>query len=153
MRLARPKEPMALKMAKGRKHLTVQEMSDALASEIYCAEGDIAAPEWLEGDALGIFEREADYMRRVNAVSPKPIYGRTDVEALVLMSMSYAKYVDYADREKRAKLADRPKINAMKNKEASTYERFLRLLKLDPSSRVDFGRGGDADGGEDLSDI
>jgi hypothetical protein len=27
----------------------------------------------------------------------------------------------------------------MKNKEAAVHERYLRLLKLDPSSRVDFG--------------
>ena len=87
-------------------------------------------------------------MRRVNEAAGVAVYGDTDIEALVTMITSHFQYLYYLKREKDSRdLADKQRYNSMKNKEAATHERFMKLLKLDPSSRVDFGgtSGDDAD--------
>lgn len=148
--MARPRDPTALKVARGKAHMTKSEIEEGLSREIYAANGEIAAPDWLQGEAREIFDREAAYMRRVNVAAGVAIYGETDVEGLVTMVTSYVRFNDYRKREEKAReLESKQKYNSMKNKEAATYERFRRLLKLDPSSRVDFaGLKGGADGGQ-----
>ena len=86
----------------------------------------------------------------MNVAAGVAIYGETDVEGLVTMVTSYVRFNEYRKREEKAReLESKQKYNSMKNKEAATYERFRRLLKLDPSSRVDFaGLKGGADGGQ-----
>ena len=79
--MARPKEPMALKIAKGKKHLTVKEKSE-VEREVYAADGKIEPPPWLKGRALEHFNGKAAYMRAVNSLANRNVYGSVDVEAL-----------------------------------------------------------------------
>jgi hypothetical protein len=118
-------------------------------SEIYASSGDIVPPDHLtDPDMLAMFRKEAAYMERVNKAAGVAIYGDTDIEALATLVLSHFKYLAYKDEEELAQnLEAKQKYNAMKNKEAAVHERYLRLLKLDPSSRVDFG--GSQDDAED----
>lgn len=150
--MAKPRDPTALKVARGKSHMTKDEIDDGLSREIYASIGEISMPDWLDGPAADIFEREAAYMRRVNVAAGVAIYGDTDSEPLAVMASSYARYLHYKGREEKAREgAERQRYNSMKNKEAATYERIMRLLKLDPSSRVDFAglKGGQDDGKQD----
>lgn len=148
--MSRPRDPTALKVLKGKSHMTKEEKSK-IADEIYVSEGEIEAPDYLSDKRMQkLFNKHADYMRRVNKAAGVAIYGDTDIEALSVMVMSHFRYLQYQELERKTKeIADRARYNQMKNKEAATHERFLKLLKLDPASRVDFGS---ADGGSDDED-
>lgn len=147
--MARPRDPTALKVLRGKKHMTKDEKA-AVESEIYASNGRIEPPEWMtDQKMLDMFAKEAAYMERVNKEAGVAIYGDTDIEALVTLVMSYHKYLQFEREEEEARGLDaRQKCNAMKNKEAAVHERFLKLLKLDPSSRVDFGQPS-GDGADD----
>lgn len=149
--MARPRDPTALKALRGKSHLTKDEKA-AIDDEIYVSAGEIKPPEHLiDKRMIRMFNKEAAYMERVNKEAGVPIYGDTDIEPLAVLVMSHFRYLQYQKMENQAKdLADKQRYNAMKNKEAAVHERFLKLLKLDPSSRVDFGgsQGDDADDDE-----
>jgi len=146
--MARPRDPTALKVLKGKSHMTRDEKA-AVDDEIYASSGKIEPPEYLtDKRMIAMFEKEAAYMERVNEAAGVAIYGDTDIEALVTLVTSHYRYLFYLNKENKARdLADKQRYNAMKNKEAAVHERFVKLLKLDPSSRVDFGgsSGDDAD--------
>lgn len=148
--MSRPRDPTALKVLKGKSHMTKEEKSK-IADEIYVSEGEIETPDYLSDRRMQtLFEKYASYMKRVNNAAGVAIYGDTDIESLSVMVMSHFRYLQYQELERKTKeIADRARYNQMKNKEAATHERFLKLLKLDPASRVDFGS---ADGGSDDED-
>lgn len=147
--MARPRDPTALKKLRGKSHMTKDEKA-RVEQEIYVSSGTIEPPACLtDPDQVAMFRKEAAYMERVNKAAGVSIYGDTDVEALTTLVMSYFRYLQYQTEEDLARGLDaQQKINAMKNKEAAVHERYLRLLKLDPSSRVDFG-GTNDDADED----
>lgn len=152
----RKKEPGALTKARGNKHLTKDEEAESAANEVYAASGDIEAPDVLIDDATrALFEKEARYMLRVNEMTGCAVYGAEDVELLTAMCLAYQRAIEYSTKESRARSLDsREKYNRMKDKELKLYERFLRTLKLDPSSRVQRpGLGGGDDGPRDIIDI
>lgn len=148
--MARPRDPTALKVLKGKSHMTKDEKA-AISEEIYVSTGSIEVPEYLEDKRMiAMFKKNAAYMERVNQEAGVAIYGDTDIEALAEMVMSHFRYLQYQSREMKARdLNDKAKYNSMKNKEAAVHERFMRLLKLDPSSRVDFGGGSSGDDADD----
>lgn len=148
--MARPRDPTALKALKGKSHMTKDEKA-AIEDEIYASEGAIEPPDYLtDKRMIAMFRKEAAYMERVNKEAGVAIYGDTDIEGLAIMVMSHYCYLQYQSRENNARgLSDKQKYNAMKNKEAAVHERFMRLLKLDPSSRVDFGGGSSGDDADD----
>ena len=149
----RPREPMALKIAKGKKHLTKDEKTE-IEDEVYAAEGDIVPPDWLKGKALEHFEKQADYMRALNAKAGRNVYGDLDSESLTLMSVSYQKSNEYLIEEQKAKKRGDAKGQMAAHRkrlaEDRSYREFMKLLKLDPGSRVNVnGRGGEGDEDED----
>lgn len=149
--MARPRDPTALKVLKGKSHMTKDEKA-AIEDEIYASEGKIEPPEYLtDARMVRMFKKEAAYMERVNKEAGVAVYGDTDIEPLAVLVLSHFRYLQYQQWENNSKdLSDRQRYNAMKNKEAAVHERFLKLLKLDPSSRVDFGgSSGDDAYGED----
>ena len=153
MTRGRPREPMALKIAKGKKHLSKEEMTE-IEDEVYAAEGDIVPPEWLNGMALQHFEKQARYMRALNEKAGRNVYGDLDSEALTLMSVSFQKSNEYLLEEQKAKKRGDAKAQTEAHKkrlaEDRSYREFMKLLKLDPGSRVDInGREGDGDEDED----
>ena len=146
--MARPRDPTALKVLKGKSHMTKDEKA-AIEDEIYASSGKIEPPDYLtDKRMIAMFRKEAAYMERVNEAAGVAVYGDTDIEALVTLVTSHFQYLLYLKREKQSRdLADKQKYNRMKNNEAAVFDRMTRMLKLDPSSRVDFGgtSGDDAD--------
>ena len=138
--MPRQRDPTALKVLRGKSHMT-KEQKAAQESEIYASDGAIVPPDTLtDPDMLAMFRKEAAYMERVNNAAGVAVYGDTDVEALVILVNSHFRYFELQDKEDHARGTDAAqKYNSMKNREAAVHERYLRLLKLDPSSRVDFG--------------
>lgn len=151
----RKKEPSALTEARGNKHLTKDEKAKAACDETYAASGDIQVPAAvIDEPTRALFEKEARYMLRVNNLTGRSVYGDEDIELLTAMCLAYQRAIEYSGRESKARSLDsREKYNRMKNKELATYERFLKTLKLDPSSRVQRpGLGGGDDGQSDIID-
>lgn len=148
--MARPRDPTALKALRGKSHLTKDEKA-AIEDEIYVSQGAITPPDYLvDKRMIRMFNKEAAYMERVNKEAGVAIYGDTDIEPLAVLVLSHFRYLQYQKMENKAKdLADKARYNAMKNKEAAVHERFVRMLKLDPSSRVDFGSPSDGDADDD----
>ena len=146
--MARPRDPTALKVLKGKSHMTKDEKA-AIEDEIYASSGKIEPPDYLtDKRMIAMFRKEAAYMERVNDAAGVAVYGDTDIEALVTLVTSHFQYLLYLKREKHSRYrADKQKYNRMKNNEAAVFDRMTRMLKLDPSSRVDFGgtSGDDAD--------
>lgn len=149
--MARPRDPTALKVLKGKSHMTNDEKA-AVDSEIYASCGSIEPPEELtEKRQIEMFRKEAAYMERVNNEAGVAVYGDTDIEALTVLVMSHFKYLEYYRKEMNCRdLVNKQKYNAMKNKEAAVHDRFMKLLKLDPSSRVDFGGSSDDDADDEF---
>jgi len=148
--MARPRDPAALKILKGKSHMTKEEKTEAMEREIYASDGEIKPPHWLKGPALSHFNKNAQYMDSVNRMAGVNIYGSTDVESLVLMSMSYQKSNEYLVDEQKAKKSGDTKAASEAHKkrlaEDRSYREFSKLLKLDPGNRVDIRGGGDDDG-------
>lgn len=157
--MARPRDPTALKIAKGKSHMTYDEKAAGMEREVYAVSGGMSPPEWLDGIALKHFEKNAAYMETLNAEVGVNVYGDLDVESLVLMSMSYQKSCEYLDEEQAAKAIDDKKgaETAQKKRlaEDRSYREFSKLLKLDPGNRVNVaGRGGgDGDGHDEFANI
>ena len=47
--MAKPRDPTALKVARGKSHMTKDEIDDGLSREIYASIGEISMPDWLPG--------------------------------------------------------------------------------------------------------
>lgn len=151
--MARPRDPTALKIVKGKSHMTKDEKADGLAREVYAANGGVSPPAWLSGIALKHFQKNAEYMETLNAMAGRNVYGSIDVESLVLMSVSYQKSCEYLAEGQAAKtLDDKKGAEAAQKKrlaEDRSYREFSKMLKLDPGNRVDVGSHGDGDGNGD----
>lgn len=143
------KDPTALADLKGRRRLSKDERAERASREIYVAGGAVEPPPDMEGEALAMFVLEADYMRRVNEACGKGFYGENDAAPLRIMCEAHARYLYYAERERRARGSDNMKVfNQLKNKEAQTEKAYRQALKLDPASRVDFGAAAEVPDGE-----
>lgn len=151
--MARPRDPTALKIVKGKSHMTKDEIADGLAREVYAASGGVSPPAWLSGTALEHFVKNARYMEAINAMAGRNVYGSIDVESLALMSVSYQKSCEYLDEENAAETLDDEKAATAAQKkrlaEDRSYREFSKMLKLDPGNRVDVGSRGDGDGNGD----
>ena len=122
--MARPRQPIELLEAKGKKHLTKKEKTDRKDAEIVpCTEG-IMAPNYLSAAEKKQFDLLADQLQKIK------IMGETDTEALARYITAQRLY-EQAVKDLRKAQKDRPK-------EADVYElsRWAELLeKLD--KRVD----------------
>lgn len=156
-RAGRKRAPTALLKERGTKHMTKREEAERYAKERYLAMGDIRPPKWLGPVAYELFCKEAEYMYRVNCSTNKGMYGAEDIEPLAVMAASYEQALAYSSAEEGASDPDVKKTyNQMKCKEQATYERMMKLLSLDPPSRVhfpDLEGDGDAEDGEDIADL
>lgn len=156
--MARPRDPTALKVAKGRSNLTKREVAEGLEREVYAADGEVAPPKWLKGEARRHFVKKAGYMAAVNRLAGANVYGSVDVEPLALMSVSYQRSREYQKEEDDARAAgDARAVDSAQGKrmrEDRSYREFMKLLKLDPGSRVSVAAdGGDDHGDDELSDV
>lgn len=88
--MARPREPVDLIKAKGRKHLTKQEYEDRKAAELDVPFMDIKPPEYIKGEKqIAKFNYYADMLKKIG------IFTELDVDVLARYIMGEQIYLQY----------------------------------------------------------
>ena len=122
--MARPRQPIDLLEAKGKKHLTKKEKEDRKISEVVPCTDEIIAPAYLTASEKKQFYLLADQLKKIK------IMGETDTEALARYITAQRLY-EQAVKDLRKAQKERPK-----DAEALELIRWAEYLeKLD--KRVD----------------
>ena len=100
--MARPRQPLALIEAKGKKHLTKAEIAERRATEVQPCTDDMTAPAYLTATEKKRFSKLADQLAKLN------IMGETDTEALARYVTAQSLY-EQAVKELRKVQKQRPK--------------------------------------------
>lgn len=116
--MARPREPIALIKAKGKKHLTKAEIKAREAAEVKPLKGDIVAPGFLTPAQKTKFNRLANQLSRQN------LMGETDTECLARYVAAQSIY-EQTTKELRSMLQRPPKDNGAEK----YYERVEAWVK------------------------
>ena len=100
--MARPREPIALIVAKGKKNLTKDEISERLATEPQPATDEIEAPDYLTAAQKKHFDKLAGQLEKIC------IMGETDCDTLARYVVAESMY-EQAVKDTRAAHKQRPK--------------------------------------------
>lgn len=100
--MARPREPIALIQAKGKKNLTKAEIAERQASEVQPCTDEIVAPSYLTAAQRKQFDKLAGQLQKIK------IMGETDCEALARYVTAQALY-EQAVKDLRAIHKKKPK--------------------------------------------
>lgn len=100
--MARPRQPLALIEAKGKKHLTKAEIEERRATEVQPCTDDLTAPAYLTAKEKERFNKLADQLAKLN------IMGETDTEALARYVTAQRLY-EQAVKDLRKTEKERPK--------------------------------------------
>lgn len=100
--MARPREPIALIVAKGKKNLTKDEISERLATEPQPATDEIEAPDYLTAAQKKHFDKLAGQLEKIR------IMGETDCDTLARYVVAESMY-EQAVKDTRAAHKQRPK--------------------------------------------
>lgn len=87
--MARPREPVELLQAKGKKHLTKEEIANRKAGEVQVPFTDIKPPQYLSAKQKKVFEELAGKLRDIK------IYTELDADALGRYVIAQDLYVAY----------------------------------------------------------
>lgn len=118
--MAGPREPISLVIAKGKKHLTKDEIKERQSSEVQPVEDGIAAPPFLTAKQRREFDRIAGQLQKLK------IMGETDCDTLGRYIVAHDFYVQ-AVKDLRATQKQRPK-----DMDATELTQWAALLeKLD----------------------
>ena len=102
--MARPRQPIALIQAKGRKNLTKEEIARRIAEEVQPCADDLRAPSYLTIKQKTHFDKLARQLSKIK------ILGETDVEALARYVTAEAQY-ETTTKDLRALTKAKPKQN------------------------------------------
>lgn len=100
--MARPRQPIDLIIAKGKKNLTKAEIEERRATEPQIFTDGIAAPSYLTAKQKKSFDLLAGQLQKIN------IMGETDVDTLARYVTAQSQYED-ATKELRALQKQKPK--------------------------------------------
>lgn len=100
--MARPRQPIDLLEAKGKKHLTKKEKEDRKTSEVVPRTDEIIAPAYLTTSEKKQFNLLADQLKKIK------IMGETDTEALARYITAQGLY-EQAVKDLRKAQKERPK--------------------------------------------
>lgn len=100
--MARPREPIALIVAKGKKNLTKDEISERLETEPQPATDEIEAPDYLTAAQKKHFDKLAGQLEKIR------IMGETDCDTLARYVVAESMY-EQAVKDTRAAHKQRPK--------------------------------------------
>jgi P27 family predicted phage terminase small subunit len=95
--MARPRQPIALVEAKGKKHLTKSEIAERQAREVQPITDGIEAPCYLNATQKKEFDKIANQLIKLK------IMGETDVDALARYVVANTSYI-HATRQLRKKV-------------------------------------------------
>lgn len=126
--MARPRQPIALIQAKGRKNLTKKEIEQRMAEEVQPCSDDVRAPSYLTIKQRTHFDKLANQLTKIK------ILGETDVEALARYVTAEAQY-ETATKDLRSLMKAKPKQNtedpeAYYNAVAAWIDTQERMAKL-----------------------
>ena len=99
--MAGRRQPTQLVIAKGKKHLTKEEIAERLAREVAPATDDITAPAYLTAVQKKHFDKIAGQLKKIKRM------GETDVDTLARYVVAEMQY-EAATKELRALLKKRP---------------------------------------------
>lgn len=102
--MARPREPIALIQAKGKKNLTKAEIAERQASEVQPCTDNIVAPSYLTATQRKRFDVLAGQLKKIK------IMGETDCESLARYITAQALY-EQTVKELRKVQKERPKLD------------------------------------------
>ena len=103
--MARPRQPIQLVVAKGKKNLTKKEIAERLATEVApCAE-DLSPPKYLKVTEKKRFDKIAEQLDKLG------ILGETDTETLARYVIAQGQY-EKVTRELRTLLSASPKATS-----------------------------------------
>lgn len=103
--MARPREPINLIVAKGKKNLSKAEIEERQSSEVQPCVDDITAPSFLSAGQAKRFEKIAGQLQKIK------IMGETDVETLSRYVIAQENY-ERAVKDLRAAERQKPKGEA-----------------------------------------
>ena len=106
--MARPRQPLALIEAKGKKHLTKAEKEERRALEVQPCADDLTAPSYLTAAQRKQFDKLAAQLNKIK------IMGETDVDALARYVTAQHLY-EQAVRELRKVQKHKPKDATLEN--------------------------------------
>ena len=112
--MARPRQPIQLIVAKGKKNLTKKEIMDRLATEVAPCTEDLSPPKYLKATEKKRFAKIAEQLDKLG------ILGETDTETLARYVIAQGQY-EKVTRELRTLLNASPK---------STSPSYLEELDL-----------------------
>lgn len=131
--MARPREPVALVVAKGKKHLTKEEIAERQAREIQVPFTEIKPPTYLSAKQKKTFEGLAGKLLAIK------IYTELDADALARYIIAQDLYISYTkainDLIKKGNLVLLKEVQNMQDKAFRQAQSSARDLGLTISSR------------------
>ena len=122
--MARPREPIDLIVAKGKKNLTKAEIEARRASEVSPATDEIAAPAYLTAAQKKHFNKLAGQLEKIK------IMGETDVDTLARYVVAETQY-QAAVKEQRKLVKERPDMDDVeKYPEPADYYKAMEFWYL-----------------------
>lgn len=125
--MARPRQPVELVIAKGKKHLSKAEIKERRESELQPIADEIVAPSYLTKKQRDEFYKISEQLKKLK------IMGETDVDALARYIVSRDLYVKLTKQLRKAEILQNPLTldSYMKNQD--------RAFKQCRSSAMDLG--------------
>ena len=100
--MARPRQPIALVEAKGKKHLTKSEIAERQAQEIKPITDNIEAPAYLTKSQKNEFDKIANQLLKLK------IMGETDIDALARYVVANTSYIHSTKQLRKKVVKDSP---------------------------------------------
>lgn len=100
--MGRPKQPLAVVEARGKKHLTKAEKAERLASEVQPIADNIIAPSYLNKTQKNEFNKIANQLQKLK------IMGETDVDALARYIIANTSYIHSVKQLRKKEVKDDP---------------------------------------------
>lgn len=100
--MARPRQPIALVEAKGKKHLTKSEIAERQAREVQPIADNIEAPGYLNKSQKNEFDKIANQLLKLK------IMGETDVDALARYVVANTSYIHSTRQLRKKEVKENP---------------------------------------------
>lgn len=119
--MARPRQPLAVVQANGKKHLTKQEIKERQESEVQpCADG-IEAPKYLTATQRKLFNKLAVQLQKIK------IMGETDVDALARYVIAQGLY-EQTVKDLRTAQRSQPKTSEATADDMAVWASMMNVL-------------------------
>ena len=123
--MARPREPIDLVVAKGRKHLTIEEYAERKQSEITAPADDVKAPSFLTKKEREKFEKLAKQLIELKIMS------NLDCDVLARYIRAETEYIKVTKQLQKIKfLPDRKSMVTEEEQLAGQYAQYNYLSKI-----------------------